>query len=293
VTKRTTKQWIINIVLIITTLSFLGISIAPLLGGILAPRQPADRPATAQTSEKDKLKIQIEGFEAVLKREPKNLTALQNLAILRIQIGDLKGAIEPLQTLADSYPETAEYRLKLAETHLMLKQRDSAIAEYRKILATKPGELRALDSLISLELRDKRPEAAIGLLKETIASADNANKIQPDSIDKTTVTLMLGDVYLNQKRYDEAKAVFDKLAKQETTDFRPLVGQAQVARAQGDETKASSLFTKAAELAPPQYKDNINKLATTPQPETTTNAAPNQNTTTPKEKTDSKTDKKN
>lgn len=291
-TKRTTKQWIINIVLIITTLSFLGISIAPLLGGILAPKQPASKAATVQTSEKEKLKNQIEGFEAVLKREPKNRTALESLAILRIQVGDLKSAIEPLQTLADSYSETAEYRLKLAETHLMLKQRDSAIAEYRKILATKPGELRAIDSLISLELKDKRPEAAIGLLKETISTADAANKIQPDSIDKTTVTLMLGDVYLNQKRYAEAGEVFDKLAKQEAKDFRPLVGQAQVARAQGDETKASALFAKAAELAPPQYKDNINKLAAKP-PESSTNPAPNQNTTDPKEKTDSKPDKKN
>lgn len=292
-TKRTTKQWIINIVLIITTLSFLGISIAPLLGGILAPRQPADRPATAQTSEKEKLKIQIEGFEAVLKREPKNRTALENLAVLRIQVGDLKGAIEPLQTLADSYPDIVDYRLELAKTHLRLKQRQPAIAEYRKILATKPGELRALDSLISLELKDKRPEAAIGLLKETISTADTANKIQPDSIDKTTVTLMLGDVYLNQKRYEEAKDVFDKLAKQETKDFRPLVGQAQVARGQGDETKASSLFAKAAELAPPQYKDNINKLAASPPTESTTNTSPKQNTTDPKEETDSKTDKKN
>ncbi|WP_019502202.1 tetratricopeptide repeat protein [Pseudanabaena sp. PCC 6802] len=290
--KRTTKQWIINIVLIITTLSFLGISIAPLLGGILAPQQAANKPTTTQTSEKEKLKIQIEGFEAVLKREPKNRTALENLAILRIQAGDLKGAIEPLQTLADINPDIADYRLKLAETHLRLKQRDLAIAEYRKILSTKPGELRALDSLIGLELKDKRPEAAIGLLKETIAAADTVNKIQPDSIDKTTVTLMLGDVYLNQKRYEEAKDVFDKLAKQETKDFRPLVGQAQVARAQGDETKASSLFTKAAELAPPQYKDNINKLAAKP-PESTTNVAPKPDTTDPKEKTDNKPDKKN
>jgi tetratricopeptide (TPR) repeat protein len=292
VAQRTAKQWAINIVLIIVTLSFLGVSIAPLLGSILAPQQPATNKATAQSSEKDKLKNQIEGFEAVLKREPKNRTALEGLVNLRIQLGDIKGSIEPLQTLADSYPEITDYRLVLARTHMELKERDLAVAEYRKILTTKPGELRALERLISLELQDKRPEAAIGLLKETIASADTANKIQPDSIDKVIITLMLGDVYLNQKRYDEAMEVFDKLAKKEAKDFRPLVGKAQVERALGNETKALSLFAEASKLAPPQFKDNINKLAASPQTETPTIVAPKPDSTAPTVKSEQKANDK-
>jgi tetratricopeptide (TPR) repeat protein len=292
VAQRTAKQWAINIVLIIVTLSFLGISIAPLLGGILAPQQPAAK-APSQASEKDRIKIQIEGFEAVLKSEPKNRTALEGLVNLRLALGEVKATVEPLQLLADSYPEITGYRLVLANTYIKLKDRDKAAAEYRKVLTTQPGNLEAIQLLVSLELENKRPEAAIGVLEDAIEKADTANKIQPGSVDKSDLTWVLGEQYRKQKRYSEAIATYNKIAKANAKDFRPLLGKAQIERAKGDEAKAKALFTEAVNLAPAQFKDDINKIAAG-SPTEATETTPKTSAPESKDKSESKTpDKKN
>lgn len=242
----------------------MGISIAPLLGGILTPATTQQAKNEPQTSEQEKIRIQIKGFEEVLKREPFDLTALKNLIVLRTQLGEIKETIEPLKTLADAYPQEPEYRLVLARTYINLKDRISAAAEYRKILVTAPGNLIALDSLIAMEVEDNRPEAAIGLLQETLQTADTANKIQPNAIDKPYVQWMLGEVYRRQNRYAEAIAVYDQLIKDDGKNFRPVVSKAQIKRAQGKEDEAKTLFTKATSLAPAQYKDEVNRIANIP-----------------------------
>lgn len=263
--KRSTRQWIINGVLVLITLSFLGVSIAPFLSGIMSASQQNNK-AVAQnnTSDQERIKNQIEGFEAVLKREPKNQTALIGLVELRLQQGDIKGSLEPLQTLTDANPEEPKYRLILARTRLQLNDREGAVADYRKILTTKPGNLEALQSLVGMELQDNRPEAAIGLLQDTLKTAETANKIQPNSVDKNTVLWILGELYRSQKRYAEATSTYDQISKENPKDFRPLVGKAQIKRADGKEEEAKSLFGDASKLAPAEFKDQINQLSAKP-----------------------------
>jgi len=276
VAQTSSKRRILNIVLVIVSVGFLGLSIAPLLSGLIAP-QPNNSSAPLQankTSEREKIKIQIEGFEAVLKREPKNETALRGLLDLRLKLGELKDAVEPLQTLANAYPEKLEYRMVLAKIRLKLQDRAGAIAEYQKVLTTKPGDLEALQTLVALQMEDKKPEAAIGILEDTIKSAETANKVQPDSVDKPAVQWILGNVYGSLKRYDDAIAIYDQISKENPKDFRPLVGRAQIKRAEGKETEAVALYTEAAKLAPPQFKDKVNELAKSTTTPATTPANP-------------------
>ena len=260
-TQRTARQWIINGVLIVVTLSFLGVSIAPLIGGLFAPpTQQAPNP-NQTTSEQDRIKIQIEGFEAVLKSDPKNQTALIGLVNLRNQLGKTKETIEPLQTLADTFPDTPEYRMTLAKTYLELKDPKNAAAEYRKILTTKPGYIPALQSVVGIELSDKRPEAAIGLLQDTLKTAETANKIQANAVDTGSVRWILGEVYRQQNRLDDSIATYDQMIKETPKDFRPYVGKAQLKQVQGKEDEAKKLFDKGLELAPAEFKDEVKRLA--------------------------------
>jgi len=273
VTQRTARQWIINGVLIVVTLSFLGVSIAPLIGGLFAPpTQQATNP-NQTTSEQDRIKIQIEGFEAVLKGDPKNQTALIGLVNLRNQLGKTKETIEPLQTLADTFPDTPEYRMTLAKTYLELKDPKNAAAEYRKILTTKPGYIPALQSVVGIELSDKRPEAAIGLLQDTLKTAETANKIQANSVDTGSVRWILGEVYRQQNRLDDSIATYDQMIKETPKDFRPYVGKAQLKQVQGKEDEAKKLFDKGLELAPAEFKDEVKRLASlSPQKQPFTNS---------------------
>jgi len=287
VTQRTARQWIINGVLIVITLSFLGVSIAPLIGGLFAPPTQQAANPSQNTSEQERIKIQIEGFEAVLKSDPKNQTALIGLVNLRNQLGKVKETIEPLQTLSDAFPDTPEYRMTLAKTYLELKDPKNAAAEYRKILTTKPGYIPALQSVVGLELNDKRPEAAIGLLQDTLKTAETANKIQANSVDTASVRWILGEVYRQQNRLDDSIATYDQMIKENPKDFRPYVGKAQLKQVQGKDDEAKKLFDKGLELAPADFKDEVKRLAAlSPQKQPFTNSTqtPSSNSDTPTKK---------
>jgi len=262
VSQRTARQWIINGVLIVVTLSFLGVSIAPLIGSLFAPTTPSVATNPNQSnSEQDRIKIQIEGFEAVLKSDPKNQTALIGLVNLRNQLGKVRETVEPLQTLADTFPDTPDYRMTLARAYVELKEPQNASAEYRKILTTKPGYLPALQNIVSIELTDKRPEAAIGILQDTIKTAETANKVQANSVDTNSVRWILGEVFRQQNRLDDSIATYDQMIKENAKDFRPYVGKAQLRQIQEKEDEAKKLFDRGLELAPAEFKDEVKRLA--------------------------------
>ncbi|NJN92403.1 MAG: tetratricopeptide repeat protein, partial [Leptolyngbyaceae cyanobacterium SL_5_14] len=84
----------------------------------------------------------------------------------------------------------------------------------------------------------------------------------PGSVDVTSVRLILGKVYAAGERYDEAIAVYEQAIQSDRQDFRPVLAKALVLQAQGKNNEAQPLFTTAASLAPAEYKDPINQLAT-------------------------------
>nr|WP_242018339.1 tetratricopeptide repeat protein [Pseudanabaena sp. FACHB-1998] len=175
--------------------------------------------------------------------------------------------------------------MTLARTYVELKDPKNALAEYRKILTTKPGFIPALQSVVSIELTDKRPEAAIGILQDTLKTAETANKIQANTVDTGSVRWILGEVYRQQNRLDDAIATYDQMIKENVKDFRPYVGKAQLRQVQGKDDDAKKLFDKGLELAPAEFKDEVKRLASlSPQKQPFTNPAqpPSSNPETPK-----------
>ena len=58
-----------------------------------------------QLQQLEQLQAQASGYEKVLAREPDNINALSALIQIRLQTGDLEGAIAPLGKLIEIYPE--------------------------------------------------------------------------------------------------------------------------------------------------------------------------------------------
>ncbi len=262
--QRTTRQWITAIFSVMISLAFLGASFAPLITGLTSAPNP--QPQGTNLSEEERIKVEIASFEKVLAKEPTNQFALQNIIQLRNQIGDTKGTIEPLKTLANSYPEQTVYRLTLARTYQQLQETDKAITEYRNVLAIEPGNLNALQQLVDIELSLNRPNSAIDLLIDAIDKSEKANKIKPNTADVTSIRLFLGDTYLQLKRFDEAEATYKAVKEADPKDFRPILGEAFIKREQQEEAKAQELFAKAKELAPETFKSRIDELAKPPAP---------------------------
>lgn len=78
--------------------------------GFQDPKEPAQIAADAKISQ---MKVQSQGYEAVLEREPDNQIALQGLVQVRIQMNDLQGALAPMEKLVKLNPDKAEYKALL------------------------------------------------------------------------------------------------------------------------------------------------------------------------------------
>ncbi|MGB5900427.1 MAG: tetratricopeptide repeat protein [Geitlerinemataceae cyanobacterium] len=255
-------SWMARIAVLVGLVGLLGFSVTPMVSAVLEARQssPPDARASAEAAEQENkadLEDRARGYELVLQREPDNETALLGLLQIKLQLNDIKGTVEPLEKLAQLNPQDTRYKVLLAQTRQYTGDREGAAQTYRNILTSTPGNVQALEGLSALLVDEGRPEAAIGLLEDTLSTAPQANQVEPKSVDVTSVRVLLGGVYAQQQRYEDALQVYNKAIEADNKDFRPLVGKAIVLKQQGKIEDARPLFDKALALAPAQYKDQI------------------------------------
>jgi tetratricopeptide (TPR) repeat protein len=257
------NRWLLNTVLILATVSLLGVSAFPLFMsmGNLGSQQPGPTVSQTPQARQEELKKQAEGYALVLQREPENQTALRGLLETRLALADVKGAVEPLEKLVKLNPNDAQMSVLLAQAKQQNGDLESAAQVYRDVLQKKPGDLDVLGGLSALLVTQNKPEAAISLLKDTLKEAPKVNQAAAGSVDTAAVQILLGKVYANQKRYEEAIASFDTAAKDNPQNFQPVYYKASVLKEQGKAEEAKPLFDKAAALAPAQFKDQINRDA--------------------------------
>ena len=275
------NRWMLYLVLGFVAVAFIGVSVAPLIAGFNNGQSSNEEavnvrntlktssPAAAQIS---KLKQDVQFYQRLSQEEPENTAALKRLIEARLQLlslkqGDIKAVIEDLEKLVKKAPEQAEYAVLLGQAKQQVGDKEGAAKAFRSALQAKPGDSKVLEAYVSLLLQQKRPQQAISLLKDNLSTAAKANKVEPGSIDVTAVQTLLGSVYAKEKRYGEAISAFDVAIKNNKQDFRPVMAKALLLKQQGKIDEAKPLFTKAAELAPVQYKDEINRQAnSTPSP---------------------------
>ncbi|MEO1446226.1 MAG: tetratricopeptide repeat protein [Cyanobacteria bacterium J06635_11] len=261
-------SWFVRGVLVLAVAALAAGSVAFAFNGRAGGGNHGNTPVAAQTTEDQTAKLQgtIDGYSAVLEREPDNQTALIGIIEAKIALNDLAGTVEPLERLANLNPDVAEYSIALAQTKQQLEDLEGAAQVYRRVLTQNPGNVPALEGLVALLISQERTEAAVGLLRDTLATADSNNEITPGSIDKLSVKLLLGQVFVEQKKFDDALKMYDeaiadtKAASPTQPDFRPILAKGLILQEQGDTSGAKTLFDEALALAPTQYKDGVQQL---------------------------------
>jgi tetratricopeptide (TPR) repeat protein len=261
-------RWVINLVVAVSLLALTGFSLFPLFGlvfdGGAAIATESTSLTTAQTSQ---IQAQAQGYTKVLQREPENQVALKGLLNARLQLGDVKGSLLPLEKIATLNPQIADYTVLLGQTKQYLGDLEGATANFRTVLATQPQNINALQGLVSLLLDAKRPEAAAGAVQESIVKA-------APNTDVTPLKLLLAQVFVTKQRNADALAIYDGLIETNKEDFRPVLAKALVFKQMGNLTEAQALLTAAIDLAPSEYKDQIKGLAQATQPPTTAAVSP-------------------
>ncbi|NEQ34514.1 MAG: tetratricopeptide repeat protein [Leptolyngbya sp. SIO4C5] len=282
------NRWLIVSVLVVAVAAFLALSLLPIFSATTGRRQADSstaQSADAIAAQREELETRAKGYELVLQREPDNQTALRGLVEARIQLQDVEGVVEPLEKLAELNPDVPDYQVLLGQTKQRIGDLEGAAQAYRAVLSSSPGNMNALQGLVALLIQQERPQAAIGLLQDTLKTAEQANQVQAGSVDTTSVQLLLGQVYAEADRLDEAIAIYDKAIEQDAQDFRPLLAKALVLQEQGKEDEAKPLFDNATALAPDQFKDQIQQLAQgqTPTPGTAPAAPTTEEEAAPRE----------
>ncbi len=115
--KAARQKKLMNGLAIFGAIAFLGSTSYGMVGIIRQGMEPAPAvttqdPAASQNAE---LLARAKGYELVLQREPNNPTALEGLAIAKIELGDAQGAIAPLEKLVELNPNNPEYKAALEQ----------------------------------------------------------------------------------------------------------------------------------------------------------------------------------
>ncbi len=267
-------RWVINLVVAVSLLALTGFSLFPLVNLVLdGGAAVATEPNSLSTAQTTQIQAQAQGYTQVLQREPENQVALKGLLNARLQLGDIKGSLLPLEKIAALNPQTSDYTVLLAQTKQYLGDREGATASYRTVLSIQPQNINALQGLVSLLLDAKRPEAAMGAVQAAL-------KTNIVGVDATPLKLLLAQVYLTQQRNADALGIYDALMEVNKADFRPVLAKGLVFKQMGNLSDAQTLMTAAVDLAPAEYKDQIKQLAQATQPPKIS-VAPNLSTPTP------------
>lgn len=262
-TSQTKRRWIYGVLILMLSV-LISFSMLPLVSSIVQARQPKNGESQALSEQGSRLNQEALGYQLVLEREPDNQNALSGLLEAKLRLGDLKGAITPLERLAQLNPQQPDYWILLAQAKQQLQDYEGAAAAYRGIIAVNPGEIRALKGLVDLLLVQSRSQEALELVQNTLTQTIEQHREEGDAtsgFNLTSLQLLLGEIYTSQNRYDQAIAVYEQAGKTDPDDFRPILAQAMVKREQGQEEAAQTLFKEAILLAPVQYKEQLKDVA--------------------------------
>lgn len=257
------SRWVyVGLILMIAAL--LLFSIAPLVNSILQQSRSQSTGVNAVDATQQRLEAEALGYQLVLGREPDNVNALQGLLENRLKQGNLQEAIAPLERLAQLRPDQIEYTILLAQAKQQVKDYEGAANIYRNLLTRNPLEIPALKGLANLLIAQNRGSEAIQTIQNAITQAIKIKGADPSAINAANVTsvqLLLGEVYLDQKRFDDAITVYNNTAQMNPNDFRPILAKAIVLNQKGQGEAAKPLFQQALIMAPTEYKETIKKMS--------------------------------
>jgi len=242
--------------------TLLAFSLLPTINNFTGLNEKKTEGVSLSQDQQAQLESQAQGYELVLQREPDNETALKGLLDLRLQLGDLPGAIIPLEKLAQLKSDRSEYTILLAQAKEQIQDFQGAENAYLSVVDTKPGDMNAWQGLVSLLMQQNRTPEAISMIEGAIKKTSRATNSENNIDEPRSLQLLLAQVYALQQQPQEAITIYDQLIEADKSDFRPLLAKGIVLREQGKITEAVAMFDAAFAVAPEMYQPAIEKLTT-------------------------------
>ena len=180
-----------------------------------------------------------QGFQAVLKQEPRNVSALGNLGVVYSRIGRSDQAIEVYRRALEVSPDDEAILLNLGLAYFKQDAHAQALPSFAKVVAIDPGNLQARELLAVCRVYLRDPTPAIQDLEALRASNPNDQN----------VLFLLGFAYLRSHDAAKAKAIFQLMLEA----VGPVQAQFLAGKANFDAglfPEAASQFQEVLRLAP-------------------------------------------
>jgi tetratricopeptide (TPR) repeat protein len=267
--QKQSRRWLTIGILSIASLGFLGATMLPLISGIfnqqkMTASDPTGSPATAANAAEALIKEE-EGYQIVLKRNPGDENVLKGLVETRLKliqsgVRQPKDLVDPLKQLVKLKPSDPLYTSLLAQAQQKAGDFEGAAQTNRDLLTQQPTNPTALQGYVEGLVRKQKSTEALDVVQKAIATAKQMNQQQSGSADLPAIELVLGDVYLSQRRSADAMALYERLQKENPNDFRPVLAKGIVLSNEGKNTEALTQLKAADAMAPVQVKEKIQGL---------------------------------
>ena len=139
-----------------------------------ASRRPPDArafEAGAEHFQAGRFQKAADAFALVVKNQPDNIDALNNLGISRLRAGNAKAALEPFQKMAELSPKLADAHFNLGTVYDETGLYTDAEAAYLEAIASAPDHVMAHSNLAGVYMEMSRQADAIACYDQVIARA--------------------------------------------------------------------------------------------------------------------------
>jgi tetratricopeptide (TPR) repeat protein len=179
-------------------------------------------------------------LENVFSRDPEYVDGHRLEGKVLLAKGDTKKAVEVLERLDQTYPDTSLIKYELAQAYLKNKNLNQGKAALEQVISANPNFADAIVLLAEINLRSGHSEAVI----EPLTRLLNRNpELKP-------AALLLAAAYGSLDRFDDAAVVVGEQAKLAPRDPQAQMALALTLRQAKRNGEARQAFEKVAELAP-------------------------------------------
>jgi putative PEP-CTERM system TPR-repeat lipoprotein len=131
---------------------------------------------------------------------PDSLEALEVLGAAQLATGDQANAIATLVKATQKAPQSPDVFFRLGQVQLVAKRLDDARNSFEKALSFNTGHRQALDTLIYMDLSDKKPNAALSRVSQIQVKFPNS----PVGYERE------GALQMSQREYVQAAKAYEQ-----------------------------------------------------------------------------------
>ncbi len=187
-----------------------------------------------------------------VKIDPANLDAVRGRAMLRLQAGDLDGAVDDLKSWMELEPENSFPTLMAVQALTDSNRNDEALVILNTAVEKSPESSRLLATRANLNMTNEK-------LDDALADAEKALAINKDEIDALFVR---GIVFADKKRFEDAMADINRILKIDPENPRAVWIRSSIFASQKDYASSIKDVNQLARQNPqvPGYKMQLAAL---------------------------------